>query len=357
MDLYLHIGTEKTGSSYLQSLAAVNRDTLLKAGIFFPHGGKRDDDMLNGRISPGNARMFCKILENNAGTLITSWLKEKYDEANSNKCNKLLLSNEELVLALSRLEILTKLIQSSKDAGFTSLNFLLFLRDPVDQALSLYKHRAKSGNILPIKEWPERYYYYGDALYQFLSNVKKEDVSLNCRRYDNSPGVPENIFFQDWLNVEVPQKKVKSVINPSLTISELLMIRLLRERDPLLAKAFYDQMLQIPKEEKGSEGEIEAYYRYVLSNHLQQYQATWELCNEVLPATEQLNIPGYSNFKGSGDQVEKKLNFSEQQTKVVVDFMTEGRTGRLRRLKHRLRMNLSKFKRGVYKFTGLNHSY
>ena len=57
MNLYLHIGTEKTGSSHLQSLSAINRDLLKKSGIWFPEAEKRDNMLLSGDISAGNAHL------------------------------------------------------------------------------------------------------------------------------------------------------------------------------------------------------------------------------------------------------------------------------------------------------------
>ncbi|MDZ7755183.1 hypothetical protein [Rhodohalobacter sp.] len=56
MKIYLHIGTEKTGSSHLQSIAGINRERLTNEGIWFPKAEKLEQQLLKGEISAGNAQ-------------------------------------------------------------------------------------------------------------------------------------------------------------------------------------------------------------------------------------------------------------------------------------------------------------
>ena len=63
MKLYLHIGTEKTASSFVQTTFARNRDWLSSLGVFYPKGGKRENDMMAGLISPGNAKDLTILLK------------------------------------------------------------------------------------------------------------------------------------------------------------------------------------------------------------------------------------------------------------------------------------------------------
>ena len=62
MKLYLHIGTEKTGSSHLQSLSAINSNVLQQNGIWFPFEGKSNKSLIKGEISAGNAQSLTNAL-------------------------------------------------------------------------------------------------------------------------------------------------------------------------------------------------------------------------------------------------------------------------------------------------------
>lgn len=57
----LHVGHGKTGSSYLQSCLALNKDKLLDLGIVYP-SHKSFEEALSGYISSGNGKNFIEIL-------------------------------------------------------------------------------------------------------------------------------------------------------------------------------------------------------------------------------------------------------------------------------------------------------
>ena len=319
MDLYLHIGTEKTGSSYLQSLAAKNRENLSRASIHFPSAGARDKQMLRGEISAGNAQSLTNALDENNWSAAEMLLKGWSEETRVRNCQKLLLSNELLVLALahqSRLKHFEELITS---VGFHETQVLLLLRDPADQALSLYRHRAKAGTAPSIEDWPEDRYHYGLGLQQFLQAVKNSSLSLSVRKY-RKKGL-EDVFFSDWLGEALKVKQPKQVVNPSLSLSELLLIRQLRQNDVWLPRFLYERLLSLPKSQKDPEPKLNQYYRNVLNSHISQFETTWQLCNQYLPENEKLDIPqkGEDNIKAE----ENVLTFSPMQGKVIAHFMKE----------------------------------
>ena len=136
MKIFLHIGTEKTGSSYLQTTLARNRQDLLLSGIHYPEAGKRENDMFQGRISPGNAVELTRMLENADYKNVFNFFNELYHRASELKCNAVLLSNENLVRVLSVQSNVDLLFQVAKQIGFKDFKFILFLRNPVDQAIA-----------------------------------------------------------------------------------------------------------------------------------------------------------------------------------------------------------------------------
>lgn len=338
MNLYLHIGTEKTGSSYLQSMAAINRSALQEKGTWFPYAGKHEFQLQQGQISAGNAQPLTDSLHRNNELTIRNILTKHWKDAEDRRCQSVMLSNELLVLALAddgRVQLLETI---ASEVGFTKIRCLLLLRDPIDQALSLYKHRAKSGTALPIEEWPTTNYHYGSGLYRFLTAIEGSNIKLTCKKYDQRIGHLEKIFFKEWLGIADTLTEPKQEVNPSLSISELLLISHLRLQDTLLPEFLYQRFLGLLKKEKAKEPRITAYYQAILSNHLAQFATTWQLCNQWLPVDEQLKVPSQDSANAGVE--EKVMTFSQQQGELLAFFMKELQTPSFK-----IRITITKWRR------------
>lgn len=321
MKIYFHIGTEKTGSSHLQSMAAINRERLRKEGLWFPEAGKRERQLLEGEISAGNAQDITDAL--NAGEFETcsKIIAEHINKAKEERCHLLLLSNELLMLALAKDKILEQFEAVIKRNGCPDAKYLLFLRDPVSQALSLYKHRAKSGPTYDIEEWPQKQYYYGTRILSFLKEAEHEKVDLTCRKFSRKSGSIESILFQEWLGLNVELKPPPKLVNPSLSLSELLLLKKVRARNPQMAKILYDRLRAVSITFKAKHTGIEQYHKDVLSNYLLQFEETWNVCNSHLPETEQIRCPSKVNKK---DLKQKKISsFSEAQLDEISGIITD----------------------------------
>lgn len=340
MDIYLHIGTEKTGSSYLQSLAAINRETLQEKGIWFPHAGKREAELQQGKISAGNAQSLTDALEQDnwlgVERLLGAWLKE----SRSHACEQLLLSNELLLLALAKPNKLKRLLQIITQAGVQRVYSLLIIREPVDQALSLYKHRAKFGKAPLLADWPEDHYHYGQGLQLFLAAAESSPLQLSVRKYRTHQ--LERLFFQDWLGIKGTWLQPKQVVNPSLSLSELLLIRQLREHDAWIPRFLYERLLALPRNQKAAEPKLTQYYKAILSQHLSKYKDTWETCNQFLSKDEKLDL-SFTDVYDTGKE-KQVMTFSAAQGEAIASFMREASTPafqwKMRYKKYRNRLGL-----------------
>ena len=219
-----------------------------------------------------------------------------------------------LLLALSQEDKVAKFQHSIREAGFTSAHYLLILRDPVDQALSLYKHRAKSGTAADIEEWVSEHYHYGDGLYNFLQQAKACDLPLSCRKYSHQL---DELFFNEWLGLATASlQKPGKRVNPSLSISELLLIRQLRQQNPVLPELLYRTFLQLPRNFKAQEPRIKSYYKAVLGNELNLYHKTWKTCNLHLPKDTPLSLAEHKAIEPN-----KVMTFSAQQGEAIAGLM------------------------------------
>lgn len=317
ISLYLHIGTEKTGSSHLQSVMALNRELLIGKGYWFPLAGKREQHLMKGMVSPGNAQALTNLIEKENYDKASQLLREHLTVAAAKKCDKVLLSNELLLLALSKDGGVENLQNVAQAAGFSEVHYLLVIRDPVEQALSLYKHRAKNGTAVDIEEWPATHYHYGKGLKGFLQQAKAADLLLTCRKYDRQGNQLDHLFFGDWLGLS-PEglKKPEKRVNPSLSISELLLMRQLRKQNPLLPGLFYNVLIQLPKVAKAKEPRIENYYKATLGNALADYSETWNVCNQFLPKETPIASPLYQ-----AHTPDKVMTFSAEQGAAITQLI------------------------------------
>ena len=298
---------------------ALNRDFLQQNNIWFPLAGKRERHLLQGQGSPRNAQGLTDALNTENNDEATQILGKHLAEAQARGCQKVLLSNELLMLALSqdnRVEIFQQIVQA---VGFSRVYYFLLIRDPVDQALSLYKHRAKAGIAPDIEEWSAIHYHYGTGLKNFLQQAGACDLYLRCRKYGNQL---DHIFFREWLDIAPDKlKKPKKRVNPSLSISELLLIRQAREKDAVLPRLLYNAFLHLPKNAKAQEPRIKDYYKAVLSNALTQYMDTWKICNQHLPEDTPIQLP-----KQQAVESDKVMTFTAQQGEVIAQLMQQLRS-------------------------------
>lgn len=316
MKLFLHIGVEKTGSSFIQHIFAQNRKQLLGRGIMFPRGGKRERDMLTGNISPGNARDLTRVLLKDDWTAVRAFISSCARMATT-QVNSILLSNENLVEPLSRPVVLDQFLAVCKEAGFDQVSMMLVLRDPVDHALSLYKHRAKDGRVADFEEWLLTDYHLPEYLKELLPSLRTKELNVVVRKYTANSRTLTEMFFNDWLGIEFPERWADVTVNPSLTLSELEILRIVQAKVPRLTNDLYKVLLTIPKAEKSKDTLVQAFIESAANRHLAKCESTWHLCNQLLAPSEALSLPVK---RGDDGTLSREFSFSRKQIAELVRF-------------------------------------
>ena len=321
MKLLIHVGTEKTGSSYLQKLCAKNRQSLKECGYWFPRAGRIDEEMLQTwTISPGNAGDLARHVESGDWSTVSSWLESRVREAGANDCHRLLLSHELIFAALSHQGVIEQFEQSAAKAGIDDIDCLLMIRDPVDHALSLYKHRAKGGTTVSIEEWITKGYPLPQQLAGFLNEIDCSAVRLSLRKYEKAKGSIESAFFQDWLKIDTPPNRIESLVNPSLTLSELAVIQHVVATRPRDHHAFYSSFQAVSVVKKANDGSVEQLATAHLENYLCQFNKFWKELDARLVSDGGLNVPRKDTFDDVGVP---KYTFSDAQIRAWMDAHVE----------------------------------
>lgn len=218
--LLLHIGITKTGSSYLQSCAALNQPLLLDHGIDYPPLGVDEAFFANARkgiVSGGNGQLLIQHITNDDEEELQGLLKNAFLRiSQSNNVSSTLVSNEGLCNnVFAHIRRLRLLQECSRKAGYTSFKCLLIVRNPYEHMVSWYLEGLKGTGwaaFTPIDEYAEK---YNDlpAIANAISNMSELNIELHCYNYTYSRKKLLPLFLQ-WAGISDPDSICSAAIPP-----------------------------------------------------------------------------------------------------------------------------------------------
>ena len=202
LDLILHLGMGKTGTSSIQFFLRDNRERLAELGVLFPRtpGGARHgrlglytksgEELANapewGRQKQSDPKEFRKVFR-----------RRLFSEIERSGLSRLLLSDEILfgssVPALRRLRRFTDRIAES-------VRLVAYLRRQDDHMVSRYQQGVKIGRVLRLSEWSQEDM---TSLYDYHSRLRAHEQllapdQLVVRRFEPTSFV-DGSLFQDFL--------------------------------------------------------------------------------------------------------------------------------------------------------------
>ena len=192
----LHIGTEKTGTTTIQSFLGNNRASLARQGILYPSstglsGGSQwgfaacvadrpwENDL--GRVHD----IFSKADQQRFREGFIQSLQIEFDQRPFT--STLLISSEHFHSRLATLGMISAL-KAFLDPWVETFQIILYLRRQDRVAVSLHSTALKSGNTSELKQLPVYngnipYYYNYDAIYENWSTIFGKD-KVNVRLFD-----------------------------------------------------------------------------------------------------------------------------------------------------------------------------
>lgn len=211
--LMLHIGHHKTGSSYLQSVLTASIKELESEGISY-QAPKAAELVAKGRTSNGNLNEFKNLMTSP-------------EPAVSDGLPTHVFSSEDFFGQLSEVEFRAKFRDLISSGVYDRIEVLLFIRDPVSQAVSAYQQRIKGGSLtletiaesFKRDDFPRRV----NEVLNFLDEFSC--ISITVKNYS---AVRAHLLdeFCSWLGVEKSILKLPplSTVNRSMTASELMLL-------------------------------------------------------------------------------------------------------------------------------------
>lgn len=235
--LYLHIGTEKTGTTTLQSFLSKNRDALYKQGIIYPKSpgffnhrdlatccldnSHIDDAILNkGLTDPAKKEKWCS-------ELIRKFHDEMIDLPHSH--DTVIISSEHFHSRLISPNEIQKLHQIL-NSFFDKIKIIVYLRRQDELAIGLYSTIIKFGGnpfkLFPEKEAASSYYDY-QLLLQNWSNVfgKKaiKPIIYKKNRLISGSIIEDfsNQLSLDTKNLVIPENQNLTLSNDALEVLKI----------------------------------------------------------------------------------------------------------------------------------------
>ena len=224
VDLVLHIGTGKTGTSSVQFFLRDNRDRLLELGYLYPKSA--------GRVRHDKLSLFIKSDEE----LLSSpnWYRQKQsDPARFRKAFRRQLFSEIESAGVSRVLLSDEVLYGCSDPalrrlrGFSdriagSLRLVVYLRRQDDQMVSRYQQMVKTGEVRRLDEWAQedmaRIYDYFARLRTWQTLL--EPTAFVVRRFERGEFVSGSLHqdFLDAVGVETRAAELHQVSNRNVSM-------------------------------------------------------------------------------------------------------------------------------------------
>ncbi len=166
MKCYLHIGTEKTATTTLQNFFNLNRDKLHEKGFLYTkNAGETNNVGLPLSIYNIDKRdeltSLHKIYTDDEFIQYQKITKQKIkEEIKAHSPESIIFSSEHIHSRLTSKDELHRLKDFLFELGVTEVVVIVYLRDPVKLATSLYSTSIKYGSTAKSPPLPGQNYYY-----------------------------------------------------------------------------------------------------------------------------------------------------------------------------------------------------
>lgn len=276
--LIIHIGTPKTGSSFLQKVCIKNYNKLLNLGVLYP--GVENNSFVKKANEPINAShiLACFSLDLDKDSLC-KLIIEKLETVFSFDCPTVLISDETLsafnVQDKGNLFIFECLIEACNTLNI-DLSFIAYYRQPSRYLPShwaqLVKKHQETRSLIQFAE--QDYIPYWANLIALHSLYSKVIIYSYDEQAKLEKGISQCFFNSIGIDLELLENLENSSVNTSLSLNSLTALRLINAEfdhetinsiEAQLSKAIPKNKLNKPKLSKEMEVQINLLYEKELA--------------------------------------------------------------------------------------------
>ena len=335
MNLYLHIGHGKTGSSFIQSWFACNAAQLASAQKLLyplkdPGSELADTRALHGTFNQGNGWLLDRLLETtHHPRRQRRWLKGCMSDLPWawKELNGVVFSFEGWAKRIP--QMLDPLRDLAGTWRVETIQLFLVVRDPLEHACSAYSQMVKRhGYVGSLDQWLQGY-RFTQRLLESLEAVHAagSDIRLHAMHYGRHQ---QELLTccQEWLGLD-PAEAWSALpfarVNRSLSEEELRVMRILNERIGVAAsrvgERFVNQLPDLTAARlQPSPGAV--------NDFLERWRQPVDRINQLLPEDARIVLepPALASVVDR-DQDNSPIEFSADQLKCLVDALVDIRIG------------------------------
>ncbi|MGQ3672715.1 hypothetical protein ACT6QG_09985 [Xanthobacter sp. TB0136] len=236
-EIFIHIGTHKTGTTSIQALLWRRATRLRKAGIHVPHTGRPFPNMA------GHHNIGWLLRGDSRADPALGGLDELVRELADAPCPKAVISAEDLQFLAAEPRLL-RLMEQTFEAHGWQPHYIVFLRDPSSYAISLFHEMRKTQPDLAFSDFSEsilrngyfhrhatdhRYFDYEAFLARWTATARGP---VDLYSYDAaSAGVGVVETFLSALGITQVQRIMREAITPR-QIRDQIMARINMAKAP-----------------------------------------------------------------------------------------------------------------------------
>lgn len=244
MKCYLHIGTEKTGTTTIQAFFSTNRKQLAERGYYYPESV----GLPNNRFLPVVAYNSSKRDEftNKLGIFSDEELIElqkktiqtlKLEISKLPPDTTVVFSSEHIQSRLTTIQEIQALKNILNEVGFDDITVIVYFRNPAETANSLFSTAIKTGSTDRTVPPPTNTYYenicnHKKTVEKFTSVFSKDKVVIRLFRKDKliNHSLIHDILHSIGLNFNITDLTIPKNQNESLSLLGLMILRNLNEK-------------------------------------------------------------------------------------------------------------------------------
>jgi hypothetical protein len=332
MKCYLHIGTEKTGTSTIQHFFLINRSQLAKNNFYYLKslGSPNNRKLPLAAYNPSRRDEYTKALELIFDHQVTDFqrkiiLRLRNEVKQLPPSSIIICSSEHIQSRLTTIEEISRLKKILNNVGIDDINVIVYFRNPGETANSLYSTAIKAGNTMPNVPPPSNDYFenicnHKKTVEKFTTVFGKDKLIVRLFRKDKFKNISlvhdiSNIIGLDsFINdLTIPENK-----NESLSLLGITILRKLNESIPKfnpngLNNQREDIVYLISKHFSEP--------KFVMGENLQEaYNLHFAKSNEWLRKNY---FPEEEELFPAKHIATNQLTLSEESLQAITDFITE----------------------------------
>ncbi len=318
--LYLHVGHGKTGSSFIQSSLSLSIDQLMRNKITYPISEKNKAKASKGYITSGNlGKNSINYILNLSSQIVK---------------NSVLLSSEHLFLprdnvipgsqAVNPFWAFDFIDEFRNLAPIETVSILLFIRDPLDHAASIYQQMIKRKGEANEFEEVLNNYSFPQRVFSFLQMAGDRGHKVHVKNYSRHEK-KLLMCVEQWLGLE-DETLVRPPIgrvNRSMTLSELQLQMSFNKRLGVVAASLVSDALCNHLPDIASDRPPVS--KDALAKFIEKMQKYTDRVASMLPESEQYHLPDsdeISQYVSPNDKAQP-LIFSREQIDIVAEAVAQ----------------------------------